>query len=93
MPSDFVRTEYITYGASFPRDFRKYLKSIHETADYYSLVAEQLDRNPILAMDYLKRAYLINGDLKLRQKAKNIYKQAGLEGRAKNSIEQIAASF
>jgi hypothetical protein len=93
IPSDFVRTEYIEFNEGFTNNFSKYLSSLNEQAEHYELVAEQLDRNPILAIDYLKRAFLISGDERLRQKAHQILEDAGLEARAKNSVEQLAASF
>ena len=52
-----------------------------------------MDRNPILALDYLKRAYLIKGDAGLKKKAISIIKSAGLEKRAANSVELLAAAF
>jgi hypothetical protein len=87
IPSDFVRTEYIEFNEGFTNNFSKYLSSLNEQAEHYELVAEQLDRNPILAIDYLKRAFLISGDERLRQKAHQILEDAGLEVRAKNSVE------
>ena len=93
IPSDFVRTEYIEFNNEFDRNFSKYLATLNEQAEHYELVADQLDRNPILAIDYLKRAFLITGDDRLRQKAHLILEEAGVEARAKNSVEQLAASF
>jgi hypothetical protein len=93
IPSDFVRTEYIEFDGAFEKNFRKYLNSLNEQADHYEIIADQLDRNPILAIDYLKRAFLITGDERLRQKAQQILEEAGVDARAKNSVEQIAASF
>ena len=93
VPSDFTRTEYIVFDENFSKNFRKYLDSIFEAASYYETVADQLDRDPVLALDYLKRAYLINGESRLKRKAKNVAKNAGLEKRAANSVELLAASF
>ncbi len=93
VPSDFIRTEYITFDRHFEKHFTQYLNQLFEQADHYELVSDQLDRNPILAIDYLKRAYLITGDSSLKQKAKEILDSAGVEGRAKNSVEQLAAIF
>ena len=93
IPSDFVRTEYIEFDSAFATKFSKYLKTLNNQAEHYELVAEQLDRNPILAIDYLKRAFLITGDRRLRQKAQQILEEAGVDARAKNSVEQLAASF
>ena len=67
--------------------------SVSEQAEYYELLADQLEKNPVLALDYLKRAYLIKGDNTLKDKATRIVESAGLEERAANSVELLAASF
>ena len=86
VPSDLVRTEYVEFNAEFGANFRLYLESLQEQADHYELVAGQLDRNPILAIDYLKRAFLITGDERLRGEAQALLHEAGLETRARNSV-------
>lgn len=93
VPSDFVRTEYIEFDEDFEKTFNSYLGSLPQQADHYELVADQLDRNPILAIDYLKRAFLISGEERLRGKAKSLIDEAGLGNRAKNSVELLAAAF
>ena len=93
VPSDFVRTEYIEFNEDFEEIFNSYLSSLPEQADHYELVADQLDRNPILAIDYLKRAFLISGEERLRGKAKSLIDEAGLGDRAKNSVELLAVDF
>lgn len=93
VPSDFVRTEHVEFNDGFRDKFSAYLDSLPEQADHYELVADQLDRNPILAIDYLKRAFLISGEERLREKAKALLDGAGLDDRAKNSVEQLAATF
>ena len=93
VPSDLIRSEYVTFDRNFSLKFAAYLESIHEQAGYYELVADQLDRNPILALDYLKRAFLINGNNDLKLKADSIKATAGLEERAANSVELIAGTF
>lgn len=93
MPSDFVRTEYIEFDSNFNKNFSAYIKGLYEQAKHYELMADQLESNPILSIDYLKRAFLLTGDVRLRKKAKAILNEAGLDGRAKNSVELIAASF
>ena len=93
VPSDFIRTEHIVFDSNFSKNFRKYLDSIFSAASFYEMLADQLDRNPILELDYLKRAYLINGEARLKSRAKEITKTAGLEKRATNSVELIAATF
>ena len=93
VPSDLVRTEHIEFDNRFDANFTKYLEWLWEQADHYELVAEQLDRNPVLALDYLKRAFLISGDERLREKARIVKDEAGLDERARNSVELLAASF
>ena len=93
IPSDFVRTEYINFDNQFSENFESYLTEIHEQADFYETLADQLEKNPILALDYLKRAFLISGENRLKEKANEIVIGAGLEERAANSVERIVASF
>ncbi len=93
IPSDFVRTEYVEFNGAFQDSFYDYLESLPTQADHYELVADQLDRNPILAIDYLKRAFLISGDERLRKKAQELLNEAALGDRAKNSVEILAATF
>ena len=93
VPSDLVRTEYVEFNGQFGANFGLYLESLREQADHYEVVADQLDRNPILAIDYLKRAFLITGEERLRGKAQELLGAAGLEMRARNSVEQLAADF
>ncbi|HDZ69177.1 MAG TPA: hypothetical protein ENH43_02015 [Phycisphaerales bacterium] len=93
IPSDFIRTEYITFDAGFTKNFLKYIANLKDQAEHYEIVADQLDRNPILAIDYLKRAYLITGESRLRKKVKAVVQGAGLQDRAANSVELLAAAF
>ncbi len=61
--------------------------------DFLLKIADQLERNPVLAIDYLRRAFLISGNEGLRGKARALLDQAGVDDRAKNSVEQLAAAF
>jgi hypothetical protein len=93
VPSDFVRTEYVEFGGGFDANFAAYLNTLREQAGHYERIADQLERNPVLAIDYLKRAFLITGDEGLRGRAQALLDDAGLDDRAKNSVEQLAAAF
>jgi len=93
IPSDFIRTEYIPFDLNFRSHFSQYLDVLSDQAEHYELVADQLDRNPILALDYLRRAFLITGNSDLKEKAKSLVKNAGLQERATNSVELLAAEF
>ena len=93
VPSDFIRTEYVEFNAVFRENFSRYLGSLQEWAEHYEHVADLLDRNPILAIDYLKRAFLISGEERLRENAQSLLDEAGLDDRARNSVELLAAAF
>jgi hypothetical protein len=93
IPSDFVRTEYLKYGRGFKKNMNKFLKNFARTAEYYEKAAGQLQNNPLLSIDYLRRAYLISGNEDLRAKAKQIMASMALDGRAKNSVEMLLANF
>jgi hypothetical protein len=93
VPSDFVRTEWIKFDADFTTQMEKYLNTFFEQADHYETVADQLERNPLLSIDYLRRAYLISADEGCRDKTRRILDGAGLVGRAKNSVEMLLADF
>jgi hypothetical protein len=74
VPSDFVRTEYIKYDSNLDDRFEKYLKHYYTYPDYYETIADQLDRNPLLAIDYIRRGYLISGNERLKKKQKKFSK-------------------
>lgn len=93
IPSDLIRTEYIVFDDKFSENFKTYLESIFDQANYYETMADQLDRNPILALDYLKRAYLITGEDSVKRKVPKILDAAKLEDRARDSVEWLAATF
>jgi hypothetical protein len=93
VPSEFLRTEYITFDGQFKKNFNKYMQDLFKQANHYEIVADQLDRNPILALDYLKRAYLITGDENYRRKGQEVLNLADVKDRARNSVELLAATF
>ena len=69
VPGDFVRTEHVEFDDDFEWKFMRYLRSLQEQADHYEEMAGLLERIPILALDYLKRAFLISGEERLRTAA------------------------
>lgn len=91
--SDLVRTEYIEFDDDFDDRFTRFLEEIDERASHYEMMAEQLERNPILALDYLKRAFLLTEDQGLRERASELLQDANVTDRAKNSVEVLAATF
>lgn len=92
-PSDLVRTEYISLDRNFNRRIKAFLRSLAERADYYVDLAGQLEKNPLLAIDYLRRSYLLSGDDALRSRARLVYNEAGLGNRARDSVERLMSTF
>lgn len=72
IPSDFIRTEYIEYDDKFVEKINKFLDQVFELADHYEIMGESLEKNPMLTIDYFKRAYLITGDTKYFRKTEEI---------------------
>ena len=93
IPSDFVRTEYVKYDGDFRRGMEKFLEHFLAQADYYESVADLLQQNPLLSIDYLRRAYLISGKDEIRSKVKNIAASVELSGRARDSVEMLLVDF
>ena len=92
-PSDFVRTEYVPYDLHFEKRFQMFLESIDKRADYFCVIAEQVENNPLLAIDYYRRAFLLTGEKELQCRSIEILNSAGLNARAKNSVEMLLAGF
>ena len=94
VPSDFVRTEYIDFNNEFRKNLKKYFEITYKKrSDFYETVADSLSENPLLAIDYLRRAYLLSGDEKLRKEAKKIHEDLDRTHRAKNSVENLLIDF
>ncbi len=93
IPSDFVRTEYIETGRRFRNELRQFLDGLSERAQYYANLAAIVENNPLLSLDYLRRAHLLSGDESYRTEAKTIFDSAALADRAKNSVEMLLVSF
>ncbi len=93
IPSDFARTEYISDGKAFDKKINSFISSSLQQESYFETMAEDLENNPLLSIDYLRRAYLISGNERHKIKVKNLLDGAQLERRAKNSVEMLWAKF
>lgn len=93
IPSNLVRTEYIEYDSNFESKLNKFLNTFLDLPDHFDTMADQMENNPLLAIDYLRRAYLISGDDSYKQKALSIFNTSSIEGRAKNSVEMLLINF
>lgn len=93
IPSDFVRTEYIATDARAEGRLDQFMDDVEARPEYYGTMADQLESNPLLSIDYLRRAYLVCGEEGYRERAREYFESAGLTGRAKNSVEVLLAQF
>lgn len=93
VPSDLVRSEYIPFDGRFKSKFKQFLSGYSDLADHYETIADQFDRNPVLAIDYLRRSFLISGQDYIQQKAQDIVSEENFAARAKNSVELLLARF
>lgn len=93
LPSDLVRTEYIPFDSQFDKRVGEFILSLKERAGYYLNLADQLEKNPLLAIDYLRRAFLLTGAISLRKRASAIFEESGLADRARDSVERLMAKF
>jgi len=94
IPSDFKGIEYVNYDENFERHIRDFISDLQEErVEYYLELADFVKNDPLLAIDYLRRAYLLTGDRQLQNRAKVVLKGAGLSERANDSVEMLLASF
>jgi hypothetical protein len=73
IPSDFVRTVYISYRRGWASKLTQFLNSVFERENHYSTMADLLIADPVVSIDYLRRAYLISGNDDYKAKAREIY--------------------
>lgn len=93
VPSDFIRTEYVEWNDRFERKFNGYLDGLDELAEHYGEMSELLENNPLLAIDFNRRAFLISGDKSYQLKAQDILTNVDLGNRAKNCVEYLHSGF
>lgn len=93
VPSDFVRTEYVTYDEHFQRRMARFLANLRERADHFAAVATLVENDPLLCIDYCRRAFLLTGDPSHARHATAVFDRASLTDRARNSVERLLISF
>lgn len=93
LPSDLARTEHIASGRGFPGRFKQFLESLAARHDYYLTLAGNVEKNPLLAIDYLRRAFLLSNENALRGRARDILDSTGLGERALSSVEKLLVAF
>jgi len=93
VPTDFVRTEYLSFDDDFEAKLYKYFTFISSLREHFDMMAEQLLNDPLLAIDYLRRAFLITGDTDYREKAQLLYAKSRRTKRAANCVENLLVNF
>ncbi len=73
IPSDFIRTEYISYGRGWASKLNQFFNNVFEQEEHYKIMAEETKNDPVLSIDYLRRAYLISGKKEYIFEAKNLF--------------------
>jgi hypothetical protein len=90
VPSDLVRTEYVQFGADFPQRIGRYLRSLEtHRADFFAAIARQVENTPLLALDYLLRAYLLSGEVALKRKARALLRASRSNGGIGSGSERL----
>jgi hypothetical protein len=93
LPSDFARTQYVEAGRGFEKRFKSFVDSLAERKDYYLKVGAGVEHDPLLAIDYLRRASLLGGKTDLNRRARELLEVSGIGNRAKSSVEELMLTF
>ncbi len=93
VPSDLNRNEYVEYKRGFNSKLISFVSGVLKRSDHFERIADSIDDNPLLAIDYLRRAYLISGDSNLKNKAIDVFNNSSITGRARNSVENLLIDF
>lgn len=93
VPSDFIRTEYLEFDNDFDAKLSKYFEFISSLQEHFDTMSEQLKNDPLLAIDYMRRAFLITGDTSYRERAQQLYSDSRRSKRATNCVENLLVNF
>jgi hypothetical protein len=93
LPSDFARTQYIEAGRGFDTRFKSFVDSLDERKEYYLKVGAGVEHDPLLAIDYLRRASLLGGNSDLTRRARTLLDASGIGRRGKHSVEELLLTF
>ncbi len=92
IPSDFVRTEYIDYDENFSKKINQFFDQVFDLADHYDTMAESLEENPLLSIDYYRRAYLITGNDEYFRKAEELFKKNKFDAQSRHFIKNFLST-
>jgi hypothetical protein len=89
LPSDFVRTEYVPYNGDFEQKLEEFIRNLEDRVSYYTELSECLESNPLLAMTYLKRAFLLSNNQELKERKEEMLEKYGINERPKDCVEAL----
>lgn len=92
IPSDFIRTEYIEFDNHFKEKINNFFNQVFELAEHYDIMAECLENNPNLSIDYWRRAYLITGKQIFLKKARAFFEQNSFDTQSKLFINNFLST-
>ncbi|MFC2033223.1 hypothetical protein ACFLUB_01700 [Chloroflexota bacterium] len=93
VPSDFIRTEYLNYDDELEGKLTKYFDFIDSLESHFDMMAEQLEKDPLLAIDYLRRAFLITGKDNFRERAQDLFSKSDYKDRRRDCVENLLLRF
>lgn len=93
VPSDFVRMEYVVADGTLERKLGAYISYLKDQEAHYGQMGALVENNPLLALDYTRRAYLVFGPDEWNDQADTLVAASDLKERATDSVEMILASF
>jgi hypothetical protein len=93
LPSDLARTEYLSFDRHFRIGLQQFFRALQLRADFYENVGRAVSKNPLLAIDYFGRAYLLTGKRKLRSEVATVFSSMRLHNRSAHSVERLMAAF
>ncbi len=93
VPSDFIRTEYLEFKDDFEAKLNQYFNRISTLKEHFDMMAKQLENDPLLAIDYMRRAFLITNDNNYRDRVKQLYLKSRRKRRSTNCVENLLINF
>jgi hypothetical protein len=93
LPSDLVRSEYLALDRQFSKKLQSFLKSLASRAAYYKRMGRNLEKNPVLAIDYFRRAYLLTGERGLKRSASRVFASMHVDRQVADIIKRLLLNF
>lgn len=92
IPSDFIRTEYLNYDHNFKGKLKLFIESILDLSEHYDIMADALDANPNLSIDYWRRAFMISGDKLYLEKTEKMFEENNFDQQSRNFVKSVLSN-